>query len=160
MSNNTTITGNMGHEANLKFTPSGRAVLGFSLADTPRRKNGLGEWEDAGETLWVDVSIWGEEAEDLAERMAGYKGRVTVTGRLGVRSYEAKDGTERQVVTLNADSVAMHARRKSSGASQQWGASARVGAPKDRPVDDPWAVEYSKEGVQPAVVRPMTEPPW
>ena len=140
MSNSITITGNMGREAEIRFTPSGRAVLGFSLADTPRRKNGLGEWEDAGETLWVDVSIWGEEAEDLAERMAGYKGRVTVTGRLGVRSYEAKDGTPRQVVTLNADSVAMHARRKSSGTSQQWGASARVGAPKDQPADDPWAV--------------------
>ena len=139
MGNHTTITGQMGHEPNLRFTPSGRAVLGFSVADTPRRKNGNGEWEDAGETLWVDVSIWGEEAEDLAERMAGYKGRVTVTGRLGVRSYEAKDGTPRQVVTLNADSVAMHARRKSSGTSQQWGASARVGAPNRQPADDPWA---------------------
>lgn len=131
MSNHTTITGQMGHEGNLRFTPSGRAVLGFSVADTPRRKNGNGEWEDAGETLWVDVSIWGEEAEDLAERMAGYKGRVTVTGRLGVRSYEAKDGTPRQVVTLAADSVAMHpARRKQSPASR---------GTYQQPADDPWA---------------------
>jgi len=123
MSNTTTITGQMGREAELRFAPSGRAVLSFPVADTPRRKRDDGTWEDSGETLWVDVSIWGEEAEDLAERMAGFKGRVTVTGRLGVRSYEAKDGTPRQVVTLNADSVAMHARRKSSGTSQQWGAA-------------------------------------
>ena len=126
MANHTTITGNMGHEANLTFTKSGRAVLGFSVADTPRRRSDDGTWEDAGDTLWVDVSIWGEEAEDLAERMAGYKGRVTVTGRLGVRKFESRDGTERQAITLNADSVAMHARRKSSGTYQQ-------------PADDPWA---------------------
>ena len=139
MSNHTTITGQMGHEPNLTFTKSGRAVLGLSVADTPRKRNESGEWEEVGETLWVDVSIWGEEAEDLAERMAGYKGRVTVTGRLGVRSYEAKDGAPRRVLTLAADSVAMHARRKSSGTSQQWGASATVGAPKQQPADDSWA---------------------
>lgn len=110
MSNTITITGQMGREAELRFTPSGRPVLSFPVADTPRRKREDGTWEDAGETLWVDVSIWGDEAEDLAERMAGFKGRVTVTGRLGIRSYEAQ-GTERQRVTLAADSVALHARR-------------------------------------------------
>ena len=150
MSNSTTITGNMGREAELRFIPSGRAVLGFSLADTPRRRNDDGTWEDAGETLWVDVSVWGEDAEDLAERMAGYKGRVTVTGRLGVRKYEGRDGTERQSITLNADSVAMHARKRAQAPASR--------GTYQQPADDPWAVDYSREGVRPAVVRPMTEP--
>lgn len=148
MSNATTITGQMGREAELRFAPSGRAVLGFPVADTPRRKRDDGTWEDSGETLWVDVSIWGEEAEDLAERMAGFKGRVTVTGRLGIRSYEAQ-GKERQRVTLAADSVALHAARKSSGTSQQWGASARVGAPTQQPADDPWATDAGANDAPP-----------
>ena len=38
-----------------------------------------------------------------------------------------------------ARKLTMGEARKSSGTSQQWGASARVGAPKDQPADDPWA---------------------
>src|SRR5690606_34961550 len=102
------ITGNLGKPVEIRFTQSGRPVASFSVADTPRRKNPqTNEWEDAGETLWVDVSVWGSEGEALAERAQGYKGRVTVTGKLGIRSYEAKDGTQRQAVTLNADTVAL-----------------------------------------------------
>jgi len=69
MSNHFTITGNLGRDGlgALRFTPSGQAVLGFSIADTPRRRNAAGEWEDAGDTLWVEVSVWGEDAEALAE---------------------------------------------------------------------------------------------
>lgn len=119
MSNTTTVKGNMGRPAELRFTASGKAVLGFSLADTPRRRNQAGEWEDAGETLWLDVTVWGDDAEALADQMQNYRGRVTVTGRLGMRSYEARDGGTRQVVTLTADSVALHP--KPQGPRQQQG---------------------------------------
>ena len=117
MSNHFTITGNLGRDGlgALRFTPSGQAVLGFSIADTPRRRNAAGEWEDAGDTLWVEVSVWGEDAEALAENHANHRGRVTVTGRLGVRKYDAKDGTPRTVTTLRADSVALHAPRQGPG---------------------------------------------
>ena len=117
MSNYFTITGNLGRDGlgALRFTPSGQAVVNFSIADTPRRRNASGEWEDAGDTLSVEVSVWGEDAEALAENHANHRGRVTVTGRLGVRKYDAKDGTPRTVTTLRADSVALHAPRQGPG---------------------------------------------
>lgn len=137
MSNTITITGQMGREAEIRWTTSGRPVLSFPVADTPRRKREDGTWEDAGETLWVDVSIWGDEAEDLAERMAGFRGRVTVTGRLGIRSYEAQ-GQERQRVTLAADSVALHA-RKSREVPGRSADSMRVTS--NGFAQDPWATD-------------------
>ena len=129
MSNHFTITGNLGRDGlgALRFTPSGQAVLGFSIADTPRRRNAAGEWEDAGDTLWVEVSVWGEDAEALAENHANHRGRVTVTGRLGVRKYDAKDGTPRTVTTLRADSVALHAPRQGQGQGQGFDAQSNPG---------------------------------
>ena len=128
MSNHVTFTGNLGRDGigGIRWTQSGQAVLSFSLADTPRRRNAAGEWEDAGDTLWVDVSVWGEDAEELAERHANHRGRVTVTGRLGCRKYEAKDGTTRTVVTIRAESVAMHAPRQGQGQGQGQGFDART----------------------------------
>lgn len=159
-----TIVGNLTADPELRFTPSGAAVASFTVASTPRTfDKQSNEWKD-GETLFMRCSIWREAAENVAESLT--KGtRVIVQGRLVQRSFETREGEKRTVVELQVDEVGPSLRyatakveRKSSGTSQQWGASARVGAPKDQPADDPWAVEYSKEGVQPAVVRPMTEP--
>lgn len=134
MSNTTIVKGNMGKPAELRFTQSGKAVLGFSLADTPRRRNASGEWEDAGETLWLDVTVWGDAAEVLADRMGSYKGRVTVTGRLGIRSYEARDGGQRQSVTLTAESVALHPKPQGPAPSSGWDAGQRT-QPPPRPAE-------------------------
>ena len=159
-----TIVGNLTDAPELRFTPSGAAVASFTVASTPRTfDRQTNEWKD-GDTLFMRCSIWREAAENVAESLT--KGaRVIVQGRLVQRSFETREGEKHTVVELQVDEVGPSLRyatakvvRKSSGTSQQWGASARVGAPKDQPADDPWAVEYSKEGVQPAVVRPMTEP--
>ena len=153
MSNTTIVKGNMGKPAELRFTQSGKAVLGFSLADTPRRRNANGEWEDAGETLWLDVTVWGDEAEVLADQMGSYKGRVTVTGRLGIRSYETRDGGQRQSVTLTADSVAMHPKAPTPQQSSGWG-SQDAQKPRERPrpaqyvQDHPQAVKEPQGAAQ------------
>ena len=167
-----TIVGNLTDAPELRFTPSGAAVASFTVASTPRTfDRQTNEWKD-GDTLFMRCSIWREAAENVAESLT--KGtRVIVQGRLVQRSFETREGEKRTVVEMQVDEVGPSLRYAtakvtrsqrqapaSSGTSQQWGASARVGAPKDQPADDPWAVEYSKEGVQPAVVRPMTEPPF
>ncbi len=142
MSNHISITGNLAAPISLKFTPSGKAVATGRVADTPRRLNrDTQQWEDAGETLWVEFSVWEAEAEALADRAADYRGRVTVTGTLGVRSYEHQ-GTQRQQLALRADSVALHATRNGAR-SGSWTADLRAQQiPRGRPAAaeaDPWA---------------------
>jgi len=43
------FTGNVGKDAELRFTPSGRAVLNFSVADSKSKKLENGEWETLAE---------------------------------------------------------------------------------------------------------------
>lgn len=107
MSNHVTITGNLGQDPELRFTPSGKPVCNISVGDTPRRLNrDTNQWEDAGETLWLRCALWGDAGETLAEK-AQRGNRVTVVGRLKSRSWEDKDGTKRTVVECDADSVAI-----------------------------------------------------
>jgi single-strand DNA-binding protein len=89
-----TVTGNLGSDSELTFTPNGKAKLEFSIGDTPRRLNQqTNEWEDAGETTWWRVTEWERKAEFWAEHLR--KGtKVLVTGTAAVRTYEKKDGTK------------------------------------------------------------------
>jgi single-strand DNA-binding protein len=107
MANETTLTiiGNTTGPAELRFTPSGAAVVNFTVASTPRTfdKN-ANEWKD-GTTLFMRCSAWREMAENIAETLADKGMRVVVTGRLTQREYE-KDGQKRTVVELEADEVA------------------------------------------------------
>lgn len=87
-----TLTGNLGNDAELSFTPSGKAKIEFSVGDTPRRLNrDTNQWEDAGETTWWRVTEWGDKAEGLVDVLR--KGtKVLVVGTASVRKYEKKDG--------------------------------------------------------------------
>jgi single-strand DNA-binding protein len=88
------ITGNLGSDSELTFTPNGKAKLEFSVGDTPRRLNQqTNTWEDAGETTWWRVTEWEKKAEALAEHLL--KGtKVLVIGTAGVRTYDKKDGSK------------------------------------------------------------------
>ena len=109
MSNTMSIKGRAGSDANLRFTPNGKAVADFSVADTPRRKNEqTGQFEDAGPTLWQRVQVWGPEAEKAAEEVR--KGSlVSVSGRVKADEWQDKQtGETRKSTTLVADVVYVH----------------------------------------------------
>ncbi|ACZ29627.1 single-strand binding protein [Xylanimonas cellulosilytica DSM 15894] len=87
------VSGFLGADAELRFTPGGKPVLNFSIADTPRRKNDSGEWEDAGPTNWWRVALWGADAEAEAERQRLVKGaKVTVVGTAYLGSFRNREG--------------------------------------------------------------------
>ncbi len=84
-----TIVGNLGRDPEKRYTQDGRPVTRFSVAATTRRKGREGEWED--HTEWFSVTVFGRQAETLAERIQ--KGtRVYVEGRLESRQYETQNG--------------------------------------------------------------------
>ena len=135
MSNTITVTGNLGYDAALKYTSSGAPVLEFSLADTPRRKNDRGEWEDAGEATWYRASVWGPIAEALANAGLAVKGaQATVTGTLTQRTYE-KDGQQRTSLDVRVDTVGF--REKRGGGSRP--------APTQGATQDPWGAPRPTE---------------
>ena len=136
MANTITVTGNLGHDAALKYTSSGRPVLELSIADTPRRKNDRGEWEDAGDTTWYRASVWGPLAEALANAGLAVKGaQATVTGTLSQRTYE-KDGQTRTSLDIRVDTIGIREKR---------GQSAPRPAPAQDATQDPWGAPRPTE---------------
>lgn len=98
-----TITGHTGRAPDARYTPSGMAVVDFSVAVNHSRKQG-NEWVD--ETSWVNVVAFGGLAENVAESV-GKGTRVTVTGRISEDTWEDKDtGAKRSKLKVVADDVA------------------------------------------------------
>ena len=139
MSNHITITGRLADDLEIRFTPTGKCVGNFAVADTPRRKNPqTGEWEDAGETLWLRGSIWGDQAEALAEQ-ARKGDLVCVVGRLEARSFDTKAGEKRTVTEIKADAIAVVQKKGQRGQGGGFGAPATQQA-------DPWAAPQQQGG--------------
>jgi single-strand DNA-binding protein len=96
----TTIVGNLTEDPELRFAPNGVAVANFTVAVTPRVKDGDG-WRD-GETSFFRCTAWRSLAENLAESLT--KGtRIVVQGRLQQRSWETPEGERRSVVEVQVD---------------------------------------------------------
>ena len=100
-----TIVGNLTGDPELRFTPSGAAVANFTVASTPRIFDSKAQEHRDGDTLFMRVSVWREQAESVTESLT--KGtRVVVTGRLEQRSYETREGEKRTSYEMQADEVA------------------------------------------------------
>ena len=85
------LTGNLGKDAEMRFTPTGTAILNFSLPIDI----GFGEKK---ETMWVRCAMFGERAQKLAEHLTKGKG-VQVVGEFRMPTiYEGKNGN-----TVNMD---------------------------------------------------------
>jgi len=102
--NNITILGNITRDPELRFTPSGTAVVNFGLAVNRNVQNkNSGEWET--EADFFNVTAWYKLAENCAESLS--KGdRVLVSGRLSQDSWEDKEGQKRSAVKIIANVIA------------------------------------------------------
>lgn len=99
--NQVVLMGNLTRDPELRTTPNGATVCGFSLALNRSYKSGDGEWQEA--TDFIDIVAWGA----LGERVAQYltKGRpALVSGRLQSRSWE-QEGQKRSKVEVVAQDV-------------------------------------------------------
>lgn len=95
------VTGNITRDPELRFTPSGQAVCSFSVATNRSVKRGE-QWEDVA--TFHNIVQWGKSAEYTANNFK--KGtKVTITGRIDNRSYDAKDGTKKYISEIVADTV-------------------------------------------------------
>jgi single-strand DNA-binding protein len=97
--NEVRLLGNLGKDAEIKFTPSGAQVATFSVATERSWKDkSTDEWKK--ETQWTNCVLWGKEK--VADQLK--KGtKVHVSGRLQTRNYEDKDGKKVYVTEVVAD---------------------------------------------------------
>ncbi len=93
------ISGNLTHDPELRYTPSGQAVTNFSIANNRRYITPSGEQKE--ETNFLRIVTWGRQAEICSEYLR--KGSpVLVEGRLLQRSWQTPEGQKRSVVEIRA----------------------------------------------------------
>lgn len=97
------VKGNLVRDPELRFTNSGTPVANFRVAVTDRYQDRSGDWKER--TTFVDVVAWQGLGEHVAASLV--KGdRVSVQGRLDIRSYEAEGGERRYFTEIVASDVA------------------------------------------------------
>jgi len=121
------FTGNVGKDAELRWTQSGRPVLNFSVADSKSRKLDNGEWETISEQ-WLNCAVWGDLAEFYADKVKR-GARVTVFGDFMSRKYEGKDGTPGTSLDVTVKGLEIFPSRNGGG----------QGGQRQAAQEDPWA---------------------
>jgi len=100
MLNRIVLIGRLTKDSELRYTPNGVAVTGFTLAVDRNFKNAQGERD----TDFIPIVTY----RQLAELCANYlsKGKLaSVDGRLQIRSYTGQDGQRRWVTEVIAENV-------------------------------------------------------
>ena len=96
-----TISGNLGADAELRYTKSGLPVSSFSVAVNERVPNGDGTYGDRAS--WIGCTMFGKRAEALAPSLR--KGeRIALTGHLRQNVWE-QDGKRRSSLEVVVDNV-------------------------------------------------------
>jgi single-strand DNA-binding protein len=103
------IIGNLGADPELRYTPSGKAVVELRVAVNDRSRGPDGEWQE--ETQWFRVELWDQPAERAAERLRkGHK--IFAEGQLRAREWEGKDGQKRTSLEIRFARVQSLERRE------------------------------------------------
>jgi single-strand DNA-binding protein len=139
--NKVILVGNLGRDAELRYTPGGAAVATLNLATTE-------VWNDRNnqrqeKTEWHRVVLWGKQAESLQEYLTKGK-QIYVEGRLQTRQWDDKDGNKRYTTEIKCDRVTLlggggggggGARR--GGEGESFGARGGGGGGMDEPPVEP-----------------------
>jgi single-strand DNA-binding protein len=130
MSNHITITGKVGQDPELRFTPGGMAVLTFSVADTYGK-------DDKKKTTWHNITVFSNLAENVANTI-GKGSTVIIVGRYEQDEFTKKDGTKGKSVKVIADEVGVSCRWNAWVQDQTNAVMAQVGKvfPDARLVDE------------------------
>jgi len=102
--NKVLLMGNLTRDVETRFTPSGQAVADFGVASHRRFKDGkTNEWRE--ETTFVDVAVWGKQAESAGQHLS--KGRlVYIEGHLKYDQWQDKQtGQKRSKLKVVAERV-------------------------------------------------------
>ena len=102
--NKVILVGNLGRDAELRYTPGGAAVATINMATTEVWNDKAGQKQE--KTEWHRVVLWGKSAESLAEYLTKGK-QIYVEGRLQTRQWDDKDGNKRYTTEIRGDRIVL-----------------------------------------------------
>ena len=107
------LIGNVCADPTMSSTPAGVTVSTFSVAADRRFKDAHGEKQ----TDFFRVQAW-RQLGDVCGKYVKKGMKVGVIGELQARTYEAKDGTTRMSLDVNADEVEFMSRAEDKPAEK------------------------------------------
>jgi single-strand DNA-binding protein len=114
--NKVILVGNLGADPDLRYLPSGDAVVNLRLATTDQWKDKDGNKQES--TEWHRVSYFGRQAEVCGQFLK--KGsQIYVEGSIRTRKYTDKDGQERYSKEIKGERMQMLGGRGDSGESSR-----------------------------------------
>src|SRR5579871_2150367 len=102
--NKAILVGNLGRDAEMRFTAGGTPVATVSLATTERYTDREGQKKE--DTQWHRVVIWGKTAETLHEYLTKGK-QIYVEGRIQTREWTDKEGKQARTTEIRADRIVL-----------------------------------------------------
>ncbi len=119
--NKVMLMGNLGKDAEVRMTPSGKKKVSFTLATTQRfRDSATGEMRD--KTEWHNIVAWNRAADSL-ERLQPKKGTALyVEGKVAYRSWDdPQSGQKRYITEIELDEFQFLGPRNTAGGAPQAG---------------------------------------
>lgn len=102
--NKVILVGRLGADPQLRYTPSGKAVVNFTMATNMVWKDPDGKQQE--KTEWHRVVAWSKLAEIIGEWLK--KGsNAYIEGRLQTRSYEDTNGVKKYITEVVATDLEM-----------------------------------------------------
>lgn len=114
-----TIVGNIGRDAELRYTPQGIAVCQFSVAVSERGNE---------DTTWYKCSLWRERGEKLHEWLKKGK-QVYVEGKLKFEAYMDKEGKPQAAPVIDVNVIELLGGRAESADAEPQAAAFAAQAP-------------------------------
>lgn len=112
MANKVILVGNLGKDPELRYTPSGAAVVNFSLATSETFKDRDGNRQT--KTEWHNIVAWRELAEICGKYL--HKGKqIYCVGSLHTRKFQDRDGNDRYITEVVIKEMDMLGRADESG---------------------------------------------
>ena len=103
--NKVILVGNLGRDAELRYTPGGAAVATLNLATT-EVWNDKTSGQKQEKTEWHRIVLWGKSAESLNEYLTKGK-QIYVEGRLQTRKWQDKDGNDKYTTEIRGDRIVL-----------------------------------------------------
>lgn len=163
MSATITLTGRLGAEPEIRYSPQGTAIVKLSIVTSRRTKNEqTQEWSDTDVTWW-DVTGFRQLAENCASSLA--KGMAVIAvGRVVQENWEDKQtGAKRSKLALKLDAIGPDLNRATARVEKttnSQGQGGQQGQQRQAPQQDPWSQGGAPQGQQGGWGAPQSQPAW
>ena len=137
--NNWSFTGNLGRDAEQRYTASGDSVVSFSVGV----KAGFG---DKATTTWANCQLWGKRGESVLPYLT--KGQlVGVCGEVSLREWQDREGQKRTNLDVRVnDLTLLGGKQEHSEPIQPSKPRNAQGAPKANIMDVDDDVQFAPHG--------------